>query len=269
MLPDVSVRSWAQLWSLAGRTAVVTGGGRGIGAAISRRLAEAGAAVVIGDRDLAAAERTVEGIVAAGGSAIGMHADVRDHASVSALADAAVAAHGAIAIWVNNAGSYPTQPALEVSADDWDDTVRTNLLGTLVGAREAARHMATGGGGVIVNLSSATGFRARGAGLSAYTAAKHGVQGLTRSLAHELGPAGIRVLAVAPSSVRTPGTTALRDRVLVESGVDIFEQIGAGMPLRRVGEPDDVARAVVFCASDCATFMSGSTVFVDAGLLAV
>jgi NAD(P)-dependent dehydrogenase (short-subunit alcohol dehydrogenase family) len=123
--------------------------------------------------------------------------------------------------------------------------------------------------GVIVNLSSATAFRARGPGLSGYAAAKHGVQGLTKSLALELGQHSIRVLAVAPASVRTPGTTALRDQILQDGGEDIFEQIAAGMPLRRIGEPDDVARVVVFCASDAAMFMTGSTVLVDAGLLAV
>jgi NAD(P)-dependent dehydrogenase (short-subunit alcohol dehydrogenase family) len=263
VIPDPSDRPVAELLSLRGRRAVVTGGGRGLGRAIARRLAEAGASVLIGDVDAASAEATAAELSAeGGGTVVAAPLDVADPASVVAAVGAAVERLGGLDIWVNNAGVYPSKPVLEMSDADWDHVVRTNLGGTFAGAREAARHMVGAGhGGVIVNVSSIAGLRGRGRGIPHYVASKHGIIGLTRQLALEFADAGIRVLAVAPTTIVTPG---------VEDGLghpaDLEERIAA--PLGRAGQPDDVARVVLFCACDLSAFMTGSTVVVDGGELA-
>jgi NAD(P)-dependent dehydrogenase (short-subunit alcohol dehydrogenase family) len=263
-VPDVSDRTLAELTSLRGRRAVVTGGGRGIGAQIVRRLAEAGAAVVAGDLDGDAARAVAQEVTEASGRAIGCALDVSDSASLAAAADLAVAELGGLEIWVNNAGIFPaTGPALDVDDAFVDRMLQVNVRGVYAGAREAARRMSSGG--VIVNLTSTAGFKA-GAGISAYVASKHAVVGITKALALDLGPLGIRVLSVAPTIIDTPG---VREQMapLAEAGLDVEARVAAN-PLGRMGVPDDVARVVLFCCSDLAAFMTGSTVAVDAGSLA-
>jgi NAD(P)-dependent dehydrogenase (short-subunit alcohol dehydrogenase family) len=262
-VPDVSERTLAELISLRGRRAVVTGGGRGIGAQIVRRLAEAGAAVVAGDLDGDAARAVAQEVTEASGRAIGCALDVSDSASLAAAADLAVSELGGLEIWVNNAGIFPaTGPALDVDDAFVDRMLQVNVRGTYAGAREAARRMSSGG--VIVNLTSTAGFKA-GTGISAYVASKHAVVGITKALALDLGPLGIRVLSVAPTIIDTPG---VREQLapLAEAGLDVEARVAAN-PLGRMGVPDDVARVVLFCCSDLAAFMTGSTVAVDAGSL--
>jgi NAD(P)-dependent dehydrogenase (short-subunit alcohol dehydrogenase family) len=264
IVPDVSDRTLAELISLRGRRAVVTGAARGIGAQIVRRLAEAGAAVVAGDLDGDVAGGVAEEVSALGGRAIGCGLDVSDSASLAAAADLAIAELGGLEIWVNNAGIFPTTgPALDADDAFVDRMLHVNVRGTYAGAREAARRMANGG--VIVNLVSTAGFKAS-TGISAYVASKHAVVGVTKALALEFGPLGVRVLAVAPTIIDTPG---VREQMapLKESGVDVEARVAAN-PLGRMGVPDDVARVVLFCCSDMAAFMTGSTVAVDAGSLA-
>jgi NAD(P)-dependent dehydrogenase (short-subunit alcohol dehydrogenase family) len=264
IVPDVSDRTLAELISLRGRRAVVTGAGRGLGAQIVRRLAEAGAAVVAGDLDGDAAGAVAQQVSEADGRAIGCALDVSDTASLAAAADLAVAELGGLEIWVNNAAIFPTTgPALEADDALVDRMLHVNVRGTYAGAREAARRMSSGG--VIVNLTSTAGFKAS-AGISAYVASKHAVVGITKALALEFGPLGIRVLAVAPTIIDTPG---VREQMapLAEAGLDVEARVAAN-PLGRMGVPDDVARVVLFCCSDMAAFMTGSTVAVDAGSLA-
>jgi NAD(P)-dependent dehydrogenase (short-subunit alcohol dehydrogenase family) len=262
-IPDPSERPLAELLSLRGRNAVVTGGGRGLGRAISGRLAEAGASVLIGDIDGKSAEATAGDIARrSGGVVVARPLDVTDPASIARTADTAVDRLGGIDIWVNNAGVYPSKPVLEISDADWEEVIRINLGGTFVGAREAARRMVQAGhGGVIVNLSSIAGIRGRGPGIPHYVASKHAIIGLTKQFALEFADAGIRVLAVAPTTIITPG---VEERT---GHPDDLEQRLAG-PLGRAGRPDDVARVVVFCASDLSMFMTGSTVLVDGGEMA-
>ena len=189
--------------------------------------------------------------------------DVASSASIALAADTAVEELGGIDIWVNNAGVYPSTPTLEMSDDEWDRVVRINLNGTFYGCREAARRMVRAGrGGVIVNLSSVAGIRGRAPRISHYVASKHGIIGLTQQLALEFAQDGIRVLAVAPSVILTPGIEASP-----RGGQADPERAHAG-PLGRAGRPDDVARVVLFCASDLALFMTGSTLLVDAGEMA-
>ncbi|MGH1502344.1 MAG: SDR family NAD(P)-dependent oxidoreductase [Acidimicrobiales bacterium] len=263
--PDHSDRSLADLFRFDGRVAVVTGAARGLGARIVERLAEAGATIVAGDLDADGARRSAAQAAERWGvAAVGSHLDVADPASIEAIADLAVERFDRLDVWVNNAGiSSATGPATDVDPDFLDTMFAVNARGTYLGAREAAKRMPDGG--AVVNVLSTTGFRAS-AGISAYVASKHAAVGATKALGLEFAPLGVRVLGVAPTVIDTPGVQAelapLRD-----AGVDIDARI-AGNPLGRVGVPDDVARVVVFAASDLAAFMTGSTLAVDAGRLA-
>lgn len=264
---DVSGHSIEELISLTGRTALVTGGARGLGKAIARRLAQAGAAVVIGDIDPVSAADTAEGLGAeiAGSRLVGTRLDVTDTASIVAAVRFAREEFGTLDIWVNNAGVYPVTPALELNDDEWDRVVAVNMRGTFVGSREAAREMVDHGGGVIVNLASTAAFKSAGPGIAHYAATKSAVVGITRHLALEFADRGVRVLAVAPTVIVTEGVEAAMQQPLEEAGFDL-ESAYTG-PLGRPGVRDDVARVVLFCVSDLALFMTGSTLAIDQGEL--
>ncbi|WP_345541887.1 glucose 1-dehydrogenase [Phytohabitans rumicis] len=267
---DVASRSLAELVSLKGRRAVVTGGGRGLGKAIASRLAEAGADLLIGDID--------EGLAATAAKqlaerhdvrAIGTAMDVTDATAVAAAADRAVAELGGLEIWVNNAGIFPNVPLLDMSEQTWDKVFDVNARGVFLGAREAARRMAAAGaGGVIVNIVSTAGFRASAPGLAAYVGSKHAVRGLTREMALELAPLGIRVLGVAPSYVPTEGNMLAAAAAGFTAADAPPTDLMLGGPIGRVGVPDDIARVALFCASDLSTFMTGSTLLADGGTTA-
>ena len=262
---DITDKPLAELLSLKGRGAVVTGGAQGLGKGIARRIAEAGASLLIGDLNLELAEQAAAEFARAyGGRTIATHLDVTDTASIAAAADLAVSEFGSLDVWVNNAGIYPNVLLLDMTDAVWDQVMEVNLRGTFSGAREAARRMiAAGSGGVIVNVVSTAGFKGVAPGVSAYVASKHGVTGLIKQLAIELGPHDIRVLGVAPTYCNTEGNDAalakLPARVRTEIAATASSRLG------RVGEPDDIGRVVLFCASDMAMFMTGSTLLVDAG----
>lgn len=266
-IADVSDRSVAELTSLAGRRALVTGGGRGLGKAIANRLAEAGAAVLIADIDGALAESAAEDIGATYSSRV-LHTqmDVTLPDSVRAAANLAVTELGGIDIWVNNAGIFPFALLADMDEALWNKVLAVNTTGTFTGAREAARCMTEAGhGGVIVNVASTAAFRGVSPGLSAYVSSKHAVRGLTRQLAMELAPAGIRVLGVAPTYCVTEGNILAAQEATGDENAAADIAAMATSPLGRVGVPDDVARVVLFCASDLALFMTGSTLLADAG----
>jgi NAD(P)-dependent dehydrogenase (short-subunit alcohol dehydrogenase family) len=266
-IPDVSGKSIAELISLKGRNAVVTGGARGIGLAICERFAEAGANVLIGDLDEVLAREAAERIAQQHGvKMVAVLLDVADSSSIGAAAMQAVRELGGIDIWVNNAGVYPFSPTLEMSDEMWDKVLDINLRGTFIGCREAARQMVQAGkGGVIINLASTAGYQG-GAAVSHYVSSKHAVRGLTKSLAIEFGPRNIRVLALAPTLIRTPGIAESRAHFAAAGVPDILgEGYDKQLPLRRAGVPDDVARVALFCASDFSMLMTGSTLLVDAG----
>ena len=264
---DPSRRTLAELLSLSGRGAVVTGGARGIGYAIADRLAEAGASVLVADVDEKLAVYSADEIAERhGGKALGCAVDVASPAAVRDLADRAVAEFGGIDVWVNNAGIYPSAPLLDMTDEQWRQVMAVNLDGAFAGSREAARRMVErGAGGVIVNITSTAAFRSHGAGLAHYVASKHAVHGLTKSLAIELAPHGIRALAVAPTAIDTPGVEAMRAGYEAAGLGDLVADLAQQLPLGRIGVADDIARVVLFCASDLAAFMTGSTLVVDAG----
>lgn len=259
-IADVSDKSLNDLISLQGKVAVITGGTKGIGLAISQRLAEAGATVLMAGRDRASADEAAATITK--GKAVGAQVEASDAASLKALCDRAINEFGQLDILVNNAGIYPFKPTLEVTDDEWRQVIDVDLSGVFFASREAARRMIEGGrGGVIINISSLGGLRG-GANAAAYAAAKHGVEGLTKSLAIEFGKMEIRVLSIAPTYIKTPGTEAMSDAPNSDDQVE-------RMPLGRVGVPDDIARAAVFCASDLSVFMTGSTLYLDGGQMAL
>ena len=268
---DVSGASIAELISLAGRRAVVTGGAQGLGKAIASRLAEAGADLLIVDLNEEPARAAAAELAERYGvTAIGTRADVSDTASVVAAADLAVAELGGIDIWVNNAGLFPNAPVLEMPDEMWDQVFAVNARGVFLGSREAARRMAAdGSGGVIVNIISTAGFQVAFPGMAAYVSSKHAARGLTKSLAVDLAPLGVRVLGVAPSFVPTEGNIAAGQAAAEQAAaagvelppLDVMVQSRIG----RLGTPDDIARVVLFAASDLSLIMTGSTLLADAG----
>ncbi len=264
-IADVSGHSLQQLISLKGRAAVVTGAAQGLGRAIANRLAEAGAGVLIGDLKVEQAEQAAADLSERHGvKVVAAALDVTDSASIAGAANLAVSEFGSIDVWVNNAGLYPNVGLFEMTDELWDNVMAVNLRGVFRSSREAAQKMIDAGrGGVIVNIVSTAGFKGVAPGVSAYVTSKHGVRGMVRQMAMELAPHDIRVLGVAPTFCETEGNMAaleaLPERVRAEIAATLTSMLG------RVGVPDDIARAVLFCASDMSMFMTGSTLLVDAG----
>jgi NAD(P)-dependent dehydrogenase (short-subunit alcohol dehydrogenase family) len=251
------------VYSLAGQTAVVTGGGRGIGAAIARAFARCGAAVHVLDRDEAAARATAASITAAGGRAVARACDVTDEAAIDAQMAAVIAVAGRLDILVANAGVAIRRPSTELTLADWDAVVRVNLTGVFLSARSAARHMIARGSGSIVTMASIMGLS--GGGLYpniSYQATKGAVVNLTRALAVEWAASGVRVNAIAPTWVRTDFIRPLTD------DPELLARMKAMTPLGRIAEVDDIAGAAVFLCSRAARMITGQVLAVDGGFLA-
>jgi NAD(P)-dependent dehydrogenase (short-subunit alcohol dehydrogenase family) len=244
--------------SVAGKTAIVTGAATGIGAATARLLAERGARVVAAGLQPDALHATVGAIVAAGGEAVAVEADVADPAAIRAVAARAAEAFGGTDVLVNNAAVYPLGPWHEADAAQWDAVYATNVRGYFLMAQAVRPQMLARGGGAIVNLASVTFYRGE-ALLVSYVASKGAVIGFTRALAREAGPDGIRVNAVAPGAFPTAATAIHADQDALWTGV--LEN----QSLKRRGEVEDVARAIAFFAGDDSGFVTGQTLLVDGG----
>lgn len=234
---------------LAGKVAVVTGANGGIGRATVEALADHGVHVVM--TDMRAPDELPENVEF-------RTLDVTDVEAVRALADDIVARHGRLDIWVNNAGMLKRQDSLELELDDWLKTIAVNLQGTFFGAQAAARQMSKRGGGSIVNLSSYAGIKAR-PNCADYASAKAGVAHLTQCLALEWGRLGVRVNAIAPGFIETPMSNWMHGDPAT------YQAYLAKIPAGRLGQPEEIARTVVYLCSDLASYVTGHVVAVDGG----
>lgn len=251
------------IFRLDGKVALITGGGSGIGRATAAALAGAGASVAVLDIDPARANVAADEIAAGGRTASAHPADVTDEASVDHAVQAAADRHGGIDILVNSAGIGIRRAATELALAEWDKVVAVNLTGVFLCSRAAARQMMRRGGGAIVNLASIMGFSGGGIYPNvSYQATKGAVVNMTRALAVEWAPAGIRVNAVAPTWVRTNLTAPLLDQP------GVVERIAALTPLGRLATPDEIAYAILYLASPAAAMVTGHSLAVDGGFLA-
>ena len=259
-----------ELHNLNGRCAVVTGGAQGFGAAIALRLAEAGAKVVIADRNEEGASQKAEEINSLGYNVSSEKVDIFDASLVNDLVQRVVSKNGRIDILVNNAGIFSNCYFDNMSLEEFQTTLNVNVVGTFNCTQAVVREMKKDrNGGSIVNIASVDAFKSSAEGLAHYTTAKHAIAGLTRSLAMELGAVNIRVNAVCPGAAMTEGAIALVTAGAPE-GIDVAAQwsgIVGKTPLRRLCEPDDVAKATLFLASDMASFITGAFLVVDGGIL--
>jgi 3-oxoacyl-[acyl-carrier protein] reductase len=244
------------------RTAIVTGAARGIGAAIARRLADDGFAVAVLDLDETACAGTVAAITAAGGRALAVGVDVADEQAVAAAVARVTTELGAPTVLVNNAGITRDNLLFKLSADDWDSVMNVHLRGSFLMSRAVQSHMVDAGWGRIVNLSSVSALGNRGQ--ANYSAAKAGLQGLTKTLSIELGRFGVTVNAVAPGFIETDMTAATAARMGVDFD-DFKKAAAAAIPVNRVGQPADVAATVSFFAREEAGFISGQVLYVAGG----
>ena len=250
-------------FDFAGKVAVVTGAANGIGAACAELFAASGARVALWDVDEAAAAAHALAIDAGGSAARAFRCDVAQRAEVDAATAATLAAFGRIDILVNNAGIFRAAPFLEVSEADWDVVLGVNLKGAFLVGQAVARAMRAQGGGAIVNMSSVNGVLAI-PNIASYNASKGGINQLTRAMALALADDGIRVNAVAPGTI---ATELARQAVL--GSAEAAERIMSRTPLRRLGEPAEIAAVCAFLASDAASYMTGEIVAVDGGRLAL
>jgi NAD(P)-dependent dehydrogenase (short-subunit alcohol dehydrogenase family) len=245
---------------LTGKVALVLGASRGIGAATARALARQGARVVLASRDRTGLERVRASILADGGDALVQPVDLTDPVSLDALRDRLTDTCGRLDCAFNNAGEgAPPTPLAEVAPDVFERVLRVTVHGTFLAMRQEIPLLVRSGGGAIVNMASTAGVSAFPGG-GAYVAAKHAVIGLTKSAAIDYAAQGVRVNVVAPGPIET-------ERILALPG-EYRERIRQAVPMRRIGRPEEVARAVAWLCSDESAFVTGATIFVDGGRMA-
>lgn len=251
------------IFKLDNKIAVVTGGAGGIGEGLAMGLAVHGATVVVSSRNQESIEAVAQKITReSGNEAIAIPCDVTDESSTKNLMDSVVAKYGRIDILVNAMGLNIKHDAFEFPMEDWDKMFNANVKGTMIACKFAGRVMKDHQGGAIVNLSSVRGIRGHTGGNTGYCATKGAVELITRTLALEWAPYNIRVNALGPALVITPGTKHIAENP------DLAKKYASNVPLGRLGMPEDMVGAVNFLASEAASFVTGQTIYVDGGLTA-
>ena len=255
-----------QLIDLKGKTAIVTGGAMGIGFGIAYRLAEAGANVVVADLNQEAGIKAVAELAGKGWKAAFIKTDVADEKQVKKATDFALKTYGGIDILVNNAGIYPIIPVMRMKPADFEKILAVNLKSVFLFTKSAAEAMITQGrGGKIINITSIDALHPFSVGVAVYDASKHGLWGFTKNTALELAPHNIQVNAIAPGGITTPGSGA--GAPATPEIETILKKFLEKIPMKRMGEPDDIGKVALFLASDLSSYMTGSQVVVDGGVL--
>lgn len=262
----MNISPLSEIMNLSGKTAIVTGGAMGIGLGIVSRLAEAGAKIVIVDMNEKAGNDAVVALAVKNREAIFVKADVSSADHVQNAVDVAVKTYGDIHILVNNAGIYPMIPAMDMDIATFDKILSVNLKSVFLFTKAVAEiMMKQGSGGKIINITSIDALHPSSVGLAAYDASKHGLWGFTKNTALELAPHNIQVNAIAPGGIATPGTGAGAPTTPVMEAV--LKKFMEKIPMKRMGEPDDIGKVALFLASDLSSYMTGSQVVVDGGVL--
>ncbi|OGD61541.1 SDR family oxidoreductase [Candidatus Berkelbacteria bacterium RIFCSPLOWO2_01_FULL_50_28] len=261
----------AQLMSLKGKVAIVTGGAMGIGRGIVERLAEAGAKVLIADLDLEAAKKSASELHQKGWTVLSIKTDVGSEVDVKKMVEVCQEALGGIDILVNNAGIYPPEPVAKMSGEDFEKVMHVNLRSVFLTTKYVSEVMRQQGrGGKIINITSVDAIHPSMVGLAHYDASKHGVWGFTKNSALELAPDNIWVNAIAPGGINTPGVAAMQSAAPQADAEMLKKQTEAFMskiPMHRMGEPDEIGKVALFLASDMSSYMTGEQVVVDGGVL--
>lgn len=251
------------MFKLDGKIAIVTGGAGGIGEALALGLGVQGATVVVSSRNQDAIDKVAKKITAeTGNEAIAVASDVTSDSSMQNLIDVVVKKYGRIDILVNAMGMNIKHDAFDFSMEDWDKLFNVNVKGTMIACKAAGKVMREQKAGAIVNLSSVRGIRGYTGGNTGYCATKGAVELMTKALALEWAPSGIRVNALGPALVITPGTKH------IANDPKLAAKYAAAVPMGRIGLPEDMVGAVVYLVSDAASFVSGQTIYVDGGLTA-